>query len=108
MRANTASQGGRCVRPVYQTQRNTDFKDLQPGLQVSNSSFTILISIEIKKCSLSILKNLVQFREDSKLELFDNGILDQCLSYIDSYPDEDVDNEILGLALDLISQSSIK
>jgi len=47
----------------------------------------------------------VQTRDDAKLELLDNGVLDQCLNYISSYPDEDIDNEIMGLALDLVSQS---
>jgi hypothetical protein len=67
-----------------------------------------MFSIEIKKCSLSILKNLAQSRDDAKTEFLDNGILDQCLTYIETYPNDDIDNEILGLSLDLISQASFK
>lgn len=33
------------------------------------------------------------------------GVLEQCLQYIDQYPCEDVDFEILGLALDLTANS---
>jgi hypothetical protein len=67
-----------------------------------------IFSIDIKKCSLSILKSLVLSRDDAKIELLENGILDQCLSYIQSYPEDDTDNEIVGLALDLLSQSTVK
>jgi hypothetical protein len=67
-----------------------------------------IFSIDIKKCSLSILKSLVLSRDDAKIELLENGVLDQCLSYIQSYPEDDIDNEIVGLALDLLSQSTVK
>ena len=67
-----------------------------------------MYSIDIKKCSLSILKSLVLSRDDAKVELLEIGVLDQCLSIVQSYPEEDIDNEIVGLALDLLSQSAIK
>ena len=54
------------------------------------------------------MKSLVLSRDDAKIELLENGVLDQCLSYIQSYPEDDIDNEILGLALDLLSQSTVK
>jgi len=54
------------------------------------------------------LKSLVLSRDDAKIELLENGVLDQCLSYIQSYPEDDIDNEIVGLALDLLSQSTVK
>jgi hypothetical protein len=47
-------------------------------------------------------------RDDAKIELLENGVLDQCLSYIQSYPEDDIDNEIAGLSLDLLSQSTVK
>ena len=48
-----------------------------------NSLFNLpLFSIDIKKCSLSILKSLVLSRDDAKTELLENGVLDQCLSYV--------------------------
>lgn len=54
------------------------------------------------------MKSLVLSRDDAKIELLENGVLDQCLSYIQSYPEDDIDNEIVGLALDLLSQSTVK
>ena len=45
-----------------------------------NNIFNLtLYSIDIKKCSLSILKSLVLSRDDAKIELLENGVLDQCL-----------------------------
>ena len=39
-------------------------------------------SIEIKKCSLKVLKTLAVARDDAKTEILDNGVIDQCLTYI--------------------------
>ena len=40
------------------------------------------ISIDIKKCSLKVLKTLALARDDAKSEILDNGVIDQCLTYI--------------------------
>lgn len=44
-------------------------------------------------------------REDCRTEMKDWGVLEQCLKHVESYPDEEVDDDTLALSLDLISQS---
>ena len=39
-------------------------------------------SIDIKKCSLKVLKTLALARDDAKSEILENGVIDQCLTYI--------------------------
>lgn len=60
-------------------------------------------SIDIKKISLSILCNLIVSREDAKIELLENGVIELCINNIDKYPEDDIDHEILCHSLDLIS-----
>ena len=50
-----------------------------------------------------MLKTLALARDDAKTEILDNGVIDQCLTYIQQYPQDEVDTEVLGLALDIIS-----
>eukprot|EP00347_Sterkiella_histriomuscorum_P022045 403331879 len=62
-------------------------------------------NIDIKKVSLSILCNLVKNRDDAKLEILENGVIDLCLNNVDKYPEDDIDHEILCSSLSLISQA---
>ena len=48
---------------------------------------------------------MAMVRDEAKVEILDCGVLEQCLSHIEKYPDDDIDHDILSLSLDLISQS---
>ncbi|CDW82063.1 UNKNOWN [Stylonychia lemnae] len=65
-------------------------------------------NIDIKKCSLSIMCNLVLLKEEVKFEIFDNGVIELCIHNIDKYPEDDIDAETLCLSLNLVSQVVLK
>ena len=46
---------------------------------------------------------MAMVRDEAKVEILDCGVLEQCLSHIEKYPDDDIDHDILSLSLDLIS-----
>jgi hypothetical protein len=60
-------------------------------------------SIDIKKCALSVLKGLAGQRNDAQLDIMKTGLLQQALANIKAYPADDLDQEVLGLFLDLLS-----
>lgn len=48
---------------------------------------------------------LIESRNDVKIEVMDNGVLDLCLNHIDKYPEDDIDSQILNLSLTIITSA---
>lgn len=51
---------------------------------------------------------MIKSREEAKIEIMENGVVELGLNNIDRYPEDDVDPEIMTLSLSLIAQAVTK
>lgn len=62
-------------------------------------------NIDIKKQALQLLSQLTCFSQETQIEAKDSGVIDLCITQIDNYPDDEVDEEVLIDAIDLLSNT---